>query len=561
VTSLADQRLQRLIEVGRSLVSELDLELVLERLLGVARELTGARYAAVGILDPSKSELERFVTSGIDPDTHERIGDLPRGRGVLGLLIREPRPLRLRDVSRHPESYGFPPEHPRMTTFLGVPVTIRGEAWGNLYLTEKDSGEEFSDEDERSIVVLADWAAIAIDNARLYQRAEERRVDLERAVRGLEVTTSIARAVGGETELDRVLELIVKRARALVEARALVILLVEGDHLVVSATAGEVGEGAEGTRLPLQDSVSEQVLESRRAERIMDVRARRMQSPAAIGIDATAALAAPLIFRGQPLGALIAFDRVGGPQFRAEDEELMLSFAASAATAVHTARSVTQERLTHALEAAEQERSRWARELHDETLQGLGGLQLLLASALKKGDAETREAAMREALEHIGGEIDSLRNLITELRPAELDELGLESALEALTERRAERDGIDVELEVELPGTDGDRRLERQTESTIYRIVQEALTNVAKHAAATRVEVRLAFAYDRLELVISDDGGGFDPETTGGFGLVGMRERIALVHGTFEIDSRPGSGATLRATLPLEAGSVQGSST
>jgi signal transduction histidine kinase len=552
VTSLADHRLQRLIEVGRSLVSELDLELVLERLLEVARELTGARYAAVGILDSSKSELERFVTSGIDPETHRRIGDLPRGRGVLGLLIREPRPLRLREVSRHPESYGFPPEHPRMTTFLGVPVTIRGEAWGNLYLTDKEGGAEFSDDDERSIVVLADWAAIAIENARLYQRAEERRVDLERAVRGLEVTSAIARAVGGETELDRVLELIVKRARALVEARTLVILLLQGDDLVVAATAGEVADGVEGTRLPFRGSVSEDVLASQRAERVSDVRARQMQSPAALGIDATAALAAPLIFRGQQLGALIAFDRFGGPQFGAEDEELMLSFAASAATAVHTARSVTEERLTHALEAAEQERTRWARELHDETLQGLGGLQVLLASALRKGDADAREAAMRQALEHISGEIDNLRNLITELRPAELDELGLESALEALAERRAARDGLRVVLDVDLAGEDGDRRLARQTESTIYRIVQEALTNASKHADATRVDVRLAFAYDTVEVVIADDGQGFDLATVGGgFGLVGMRERIALVRGTFEIDSRPGAGTTVRATLPV----------
>ncbi|MFL5894218.1 MAG: GAF domain-containing protein [Thermoleophilaceae bacterium] len=554
MTSFADHRLQRLIEVGRSLVSELDLEVVLERLLEVARELTGARYAAVGILDPSKSELERFVTSGIDPETHQRIGDLPRGRGVLGLLIREPRPLRLREVSRHPESYGFPPEHPAMSTFLGVPVTIRGEAWGNLYLTEKEGGVEFSDEDERSIVVLADWAAIAIENARLYRHAEERRVDLERAVRGLEVTTAIARAVGGETELGRVLELIVKRARALVEARALVVMLVEGEELVIAATAGEVADGVEGTRFPLRGSVSEDVLLSRRPERVSDVRARRMQSPGALGIEATAALAAPLIFRGQPLGALIAFDRLGGPQFRADDEELMLSFAASAATAVHTARSVTEERLTQSLEAAEQERSRWARELHDETLQGLGGLQVLLASALRKGDAEAREGAMRQALEHISGEIDNLRNLITELRPAELDELGLESALEALAERRAARDPLEVGLDIDLAGEDGARRLARQTESTIYRIVQEALTNAAKHAEATRVDVRLAFAYDTLELVISDDGRGFDPLTApGGFGLVGMRERIALVRGTFEIDSRPGAGTTLRVTVPVEA--------
>jgi signal transduction histidine kinase len=213
---------------------------------------------------------------------------------------------------------------------------------------------------------------------------------------------------------------------------------------------------------------------------------------------------------------------------------------------------VTEERLTHALEAAEQERTRWARELHDETLQGLGGLQVLLASALRKGDADAREAAMRQALEHISGEIDNLRNLITELRPAELDELGLESALEALAERRAARDGLRVVLDVDLAGEDGDRRLARQTESTIYRIVQEALTNASKHADATRVDVRLAFAYDTVEVVIADDGQGFDLATVGGgFGVVGMRERIALVRGTFEIDSRPGAGTTVRATLPV----------
>ena len=548
--TLADNRLKRLIEVGRSLVSELDLELVLERLLAVARELTGARYAAVGILDSSKSELERFVTSGIDAETHQRIGDLPRGRGVLGLLIREPRPLRLRDVSRHPESYGFPPEHPRMTTFLGVPVTVRGEAWGNLYLAEKAGGDEFSDEDERSIVVLADWAAIAIENARLYQHAEERRVDLERAVRSLEVTTAIARAVGGETELERVLELIVKRARALVEAKAVAILLVEGDELVVAAAAGGVAEGVAGSRMPLAQSVTADVLASGQAERVADVGARGMQTPAALGIDAVSALAAPLAFRGKPLGSLIAFDRVGGPEFQAEDEELMLSFAASAATAVHTARSVTEDRLSLALEAAEQERSRWARELHDETLQGLGGLQLLLASALRKGDADTREAAMRQALEHISGEIDGLRNLITELRPAELDELGLQSALEALAERREAREGLKVGLDMDLAG--GDRRLTPAVESTIYRVAQEALTNAAKHAGADRAEVRLVFEHDAVELTVTDDGIGFDPAAaTNGFGLVGMRERVALVRGTFELVSAPGAGTTLRVTVPL----------
>ena len=166
---LDGERLERLIEVGRSLVAELNLPNVLDRVLEVAREITGARYAALGILDEEKRELEQFLTVGIDESERSRIGSLPRGHGVLGLLIRDPRPLRLDDVGAHPDSYGFPPDHPPMKTFLGVPVLIRGEAWGNLYLTDKQGGSSFTEEDEEALLVLADWAAIAIENARLYE--------------------------------------------------------------------------------------------------------------------------------------------------------------------------------------------------------------------------------------------------------------------------------------------------------------------------------------------------------------------------------------------------------
>src|SRR4051795_13374354 len=266
--NLDEHRLQRLIEAGRTLVSELDLEVVLERLLEVAAEMTEARYVAMGVLDPSKTNLERFLTRGIGPEQHAAIGDLPRGRGVLGLLITDPRPLRMSHVGAHPESYGFPPGHPPMDSFLGVPVRIRGEVYGNLYLTEKAGGRDFPDDDEHSIVILADWAAIAIDNARLYQNAEDRRQDLERAVRGLEVTTAIARAVGGETDIDRVLELIVKRARALVRARGLTIMLAEGDELVTVATAGEIDEGLRGSRLPAEGTIAAEVLHTGRPERV-----------------------------------------------------------------------------------------------------------------------------------------------------------------------------------------------------------------------------------------------------------------------------------------------------
>ena len=189
-------------------------------LLETARDLTGARYAALGILDEGKRELERFLTIGVDDETRKVIGPLPRGHGVLGELIRNPEPLRLHDVTEHPRSYGFPAGHPPMTTFLGVPVAVRGEAYGNLYLTDKAGGEDFTEKDEELLVVLSEWAAVAIYNARLYESTEQRRRELERAVRGLEATATIARAVGFETELDRVLELIVKRGRAMSEARA-----------------------------------------------------------------------------------------------------------------------------------------------------------------------------------------------------------------------------------------------------------------------------------------------------------------------------------------------------
>jgi signal transduction histidine kinase len=235
----------------------------------------------------------------------------------------------------------------------------------------------------------------------------------------------------------------------------------------------------------------------------------------------------------------------------------MLSFAASAATAVHTARSVGEDRMRKALEGAEQERTRWARELHDETLQGLGSLQLLLSSALRQPDAERREAAVRQTLEHITGEIDKLRTLITELRPAELDELGLESALEALVHRRDGEGGARVELDIDLGEARGDaaRRFDPQIESTVYRLVQEALSKVVKHAAATRVDVRVTAHDSRAEVLVRDDGRGFDPDAaTAGFGLLGMRERVALVGGTLDVSSKPGEGTEVRVVLPVPSG-------
>src|SRR5215218_8870848 len=416
---LDEPRLRRLIDAGRGLISNLEVDAILQHLLDVAREVTGARYAAVGVLDDRREALGRFVTAGVDEATHRAIGDLPRGRGILGLLIAEPRPLRLADLGEHPRSYGFPPGHPPMRGFLGVPILIRGEAWGNLYLTEKADGE-FDHEDEDAVVVLADWAAIAIENARLYRAVDARRAELERAVRGFEATATIARAVGGETDLERVLELIVKRGRALVEARDVLIL--------------------------------------------------------------------PLVYRGTTLGALLAFDRLTGDVgFTRDDVQLLEAFAASAATAVATAKTVEADRLRKSLEAAEAERRRWARELHDETLQALGGLKVLLSSASRLDDAAAMREAMDQAVGHVASEIENLRALIAELRPPALDQLGLEPALASLVQRTETTSGLEIAADVRLGGDE--HRLAPELETTVYRIVQEALTNVVKHARARRVEV------------------------------------------------------------------------
>ena len=375
--ALDQARLLRLIEAGRALVGDLDLDGVLQRLLEAARDITGARYAAIGILNEDRSALERFLTSGISASERKAIGALPLGRGVLGALISDPRPLRVTDVAAHPLSYGFPAGHPPMKSFLGVPVLVRGEPFGNLYLTEK-SGGEFSEADEQATVTLADWAGIAIANA-------------------------------------------------------------------------------------------------------------------------------------------------------------------------HT---VQFERLRQTLQAAESERRHWARELHDETLQTLAGLRVLLASALRRDDPPQTRLAVREGIEQIEEAIANLRSIITELRPAALDELGLRPAIETLAERQRAVHGFDVELRWSLPQAPA--RYDPDIETVTYRVVQEALTNAAKHARPRLVEIEIAQNNSELAIEVRDDGDGFDVDAAEmGFGISGMHERMKLVGGALEVMSTPGSGTRLSARIPV----------
>lgn len=550
---LDEQRLRLLLEVGTSIVAELDSEAVLQRVLEAGRELTGARYAAVGILDQDRKELERFLTAGIDEPTRRAIGELPRGGGILGELIRHPEPLRLADISQHPRSYGFPPEHPPMTTFLGAPVLVRGEAWGNIYLTEKESGE-FDEADEQALLVLARWVAIAIENAHLYEDIDARRGELERAVSGLEATVAITRAVGGETDLSRVLELVVKRGRALVDARHFLVLLAEDAELVVAAAAGETGDEAVGTRFASAQTALGEVLRSGHAERLTEMSSRMRLGLGELSDRAGMAMLVPLSFHGRGVGVLVALDRFDSTApFSAEDERLMRAFAGSAATALATAQTVEEEQLRMSIASADQERGRWARELHDETLQGLGALQVILTTALKQDSPEPLRTAAQQAVGQLETQIAELQGLITELRPAALDDIGLEPALRSLFERTLEAHGVTVAAEIDLDVEAGRSasRLEPEIEGTVYRLVQEALSNTAKHGETDRATVRVSEQDDHVSIEIRDEGQGFnltDPRR--GFGLLGMRERVELTGGALEVDSRPGEGTRVSATLP-----------
>jgi signal transduction histidine kinase len=550
---LSDRGIEEVLELAHSVLGDLDVEVVLHRVLVAARQLTGARYAAIGVLDEQQTALARFITLGLEPGEREQIGAPPRGRGVLGELIAHPVPLRLAEVGDHPHSYGFPLGHPEMHTFLGVPVLAGDEPYGNLYLTDKADGEQFTDSDERSLALLADFAGVAIDHARRFTGSEQRREELTRTVAALDATVQIALALGGQTDLDRILQLVAKRGRALVSARALAIELLDGEDFVIAAIAGEVPAKLLGARFPIQDTVAETALRTLSSQRLEDAMNRNRferHGIGRLGFPIAAGLAVPLVFRGIPYGVLVVADRLeDGPRFGDDDLRLLESFAASAATAVATAKNVAVEQARQRIAATEEERRRWARELHDETLQSLAALRLGLSAARRaKDDPEAIDDLLTHAVDQLDGEIATLRALITELRPAALDELGLPAAIAALADRSAQM-GLEVDIDVEA--IKAEEIDDQEFQITVYRIVQEALSNARKHGDATRAVVSVDVDPSTVVVTVRDDGSGFNPSVpAGGFGLVGMRERAELLGGAIEVASRVGNGTTVTVTLP-----------
>jgi two-component system, NarL family, sensor histidine kinase DevS len=546
VQQTEDGRLRALLDAGIAVSSELSIDAVLQRIVEAAAELTGAAYAALGVIDSSGAALERFVVTGLDEATIEAIGPPPRGRGILGVLIHEATPLRLSDLGSHPQSVGFPPNHPPMRTFLGVPILLRGVAYGNLYLTEKAGGGEFTDEDQEVVELLAAQAAVAIENARLYESTS-------RWLTQLESLTEVGNALSTEIELPKLLELIVGRLRDLIDARIVFLSMPKPNgETVIETAAGDEADEYVGVTLAPGSSKTARVLERRRSERVDSViDDREVDQSIARRMRARSGLWVPLILREHAIGVLVAHDKnVPGCRFNDEDLRIAEIFAQRAALAIDLSQRVASDALRRVVAGQELERKRLARELHDETGQALTSILLGLRSIEEstKEKPELRQAVL--ALREIVVEtLHDVRRLAVELRPKALDDFGLVPALERLAETFAEQTDVDVHLQAAL----GEDRLSAEIETALYRIVQEALTNVVKHAQASTVSVVLTRKGQSVVAVVEDDGRGFDPTQAReeGLGLVGMRERIALLDGRVTVESSERGGTTVAVEVPV----------
>ncbi len=535
-------RLRALVDAGIAVSSELSLDAVLQRIVEAAAQITDAPYAALGVIDRSGERLERFVTTGLSTEEREAIGALPQGRGILGVLIDDARSLRLDDLGADPRSVGFPPSHPPMRSFLGVPIQLRSVAYGNLYLTEKPGG--FSAEDEELVTLLAAQAAVAVENARLYESAT-------RWSQQLESLNEIGLALTGELELDRLLDLVASSLRELLQARLVLIALPFGsDRIRVEAAAGEGSGDLLGWSFERTGSKGGRVLDRGRTARVDDLRADpEVDHESTSRFGARTGLFVPLLVRDRAIGVLAVHDKLDEDgRFSSDDERIAEQFAARAAIAVDLSERVARDSLRRVVGGQELERQRLARELHDETGQALTSILLGLKSVEEAKDGEALAAASARLRELVVSTLQDVRRLALELRPKALDDFGLVPAVERLVETFSEHTGIEVQLESRL----GEERLGYEIETTLYRLVQEALTNVVKHAHARTVSILLVRRESRVTALIEDDGRGFDAAhaRADSLGLVGMRERARLVGGKLAVESADGAGTTIAIEVP-----------
>ena len=527
-----------LLEAGLTLASELSLPIVLQRIVDLAAQVTDARYGALGVIGEG-GVLVEFITTGISAKQRRAIGTLPRGRGILGLLIQRPKPIRLTNIADHAQSVGFPPNHPPMHSFLGAPVQAMGKVFGNIYLAEKRGGSKFTQEDEESVVILATQAGAAIANATLYEETRQRE-------RWLAALADITAAILAGSDADSLLTGIAEHARDLAGADSATIVTPGSatSELVVAAAVGAQAARVRGQPVPASSSISGAVMKSGRTLVTVDASADRDAYQPVVRLGRVGpAIFVPLRARGRATGTLMVANMTGGRPFDPATVRLVETFALQASVAMEYVRAQADVRRVGLME----ERERIAKELHDGIIQSLFAVGMSLqGTALMAGSSETATRVERAVVE-LDKVIRDLRNYIFGLRPGILADRQLDQALRALGEE-VSASGLNVAVEV-------DANLAASLTSRSHEIVQltrEALSNVTRHANARNSVVTLARNGRGASLRIEDDGSGFDTSRdSAGSGLRNMRERAMGLGGKLRILSKPGRGSSLHFTFPV----------
>jgi len=526
--------LQAVVAVG----GNLDLEIVLRKIIETAVPLVQARYGALGVIGDD-GRLTEFIPVGLDEAQIAAIDHWPEGHGLLGTLIRDPRPLRLPDLSAHPDSHGFPPGHPAMRSFLGVPIRIRDEVYGNLYLTEKEGGGPFDEEDETLAVALAAAAGVAIDNARLYEEAR-------RQERWLRATADVTRELLSGTEPTQVLTLVTEQALALSGADLVALAVPAGDQkrLVNTHAAGEGADGAMGLVLPVAASMSGQVLASGEPVVLEDFRNDGRVNPIAREhIPLGWAILLPLGAPGNVRGVLTVGRDPGSLPFPPQAVEMVTTFAAQAGIALELA----EHRHDSARLAVLQDRDRIARDLHDLVIQRLYATGMSLQGALPlitRPDAADRISSAVDALDETIGEI---RSAIFSLQShGDVKRHGLRAKILEVVEEMTAPLGFAPSLRLvgpldeDVPGEIGDQLLSA---------LREALSNAARHAAASSVDVTVDCSAD-LVLTVRDNGKGLG-STTRRSGLANLAKRAGALGGCLRVGPAEGGGTDLEWQVAL----------
>jgi len=543
------QRWRLLLDAVVSMAADLSLDELLSRVVQIAADLAGARYAALGVLgNDRRQRLRTFITHGMSEEQIGQIGPYPEGYGILGLIIDHPEPLRLRELAAHPASYGFPPHHPPMTSFLGVPVLARGKVFGNLYLTDKIDAEEFDASDERIVVALAAAAGVAIENATLHEEAERRE-------RWLAATAEvIANLVGGASGADA-LQLVADRARALAEADVAWIVVGSDPGLLrLSVVAGVPAEAAAVEGVVAEDSLEATVVRTGRPLTVEDLAGGDPGATSQSGTQTSSlrwpdlgpAILVPLTGeRGADGVVALAWTPPRRDVFYQLDPALPTNFAEQAALALRIARSASDKQRLGLYE----ERERIARDLHDVVIQRLFAIGLSLQGTLRAKDTTRMSQAIDRAVDDLDETIRDIRRTIFELgSPDQADDA--QSEVTRVCDRAASSLKFRPRVSFEGPVR---TCVEPSLVPQLVAVLSELLSNAARHAAASSVSVVLSALGDHITLRVTDDGKGL-PQEREESGLANLRQRAAALGGSFTVNSGKGAGTVVEWRVPAQAG-------